>query len=178
MSRAVLLIDLQNDYYPGGAFPLWNTAATTAQIVAMVAAAQAAGDLIIHVQHIADPSAGLAPFFNAGTPGALIHEAVLAAAPEAAVVVKHYADSFVDTTLATLLQEHQIDSLLVAGMMTQNCVTHTAISPSAEGYDVAILTDCCTTVNELLHQIALHAVSTRMQLTDASTVYGIDPASV
>ena len=54
--------------------------------------------------------------------------------------------------------------LLVCGMMTQNCVTHTAISKSAEKYKVSILSDCCTTVNEMIHNIALHAVSTRVQL--------------
>ena len=36
--------------------------------------------------------------------------------------------------------------LLICGMMTQNGVTHTAISKAAEKYRVAILTDCCTTV--------------------------------
>jgi nicotinamidase-related amidase len=50
-------------------------------------------------------------------------------------------------------------------MMTQNCVTHTAISRSAERYGVTILADACTTVSELLHLIALHAVSTRTKLT-------------
>jgi len=55
-------------------------------------------------------------------------------------------------------------------MMTQNCVTHTAISRSAEKYKVSILTDCCTTVNEMLHLIALNAVSTRLALVKASDV--------
>ena len=53
-------------------------------------------------------------------------------------------------------------------MMTQNCVTHTAISKSAEKYKVSILMDCCTTVNEMLHKIALHAVSTRVPLVSAN----------
>jgi nicotinamidase-related amidase len=49
-------------------------------------------------------------------------------------------------------------------MMTQNCVTHTAISKAAEKYAVTVLTDCCTTVSEILHLIALHALSTRVKL--------------
>jgi nicotinamidase-related amidase len=61
-----------------------------------------------------------------------------------------------------------VDELLVCGMMTQNCVTHTAISKSAETYKVSILPDCCTTVNEMLHNIALHAVSTRVTLVPLS----------
>ncbi len=49
-------------------------------------------------------------------------------------------------------------------MMTQNGVTHTAISKAAEKHSVSILPDCCTTVSEILHNIALHAVSTRVKL--------------
>jgi nicotinamidase-related amidase len=63
-----------------------------------------------------------------------------------------------------------VEELLICGMMTQNCVTHTAISKSAEKYRVAILTDCCTTVNEMLQLIALHAVSTRVRLVESHAV--------
>jgi nicotinamidase-related amidase len=55
-------------------------------------------------------------------------------------------------------------------MMTQNCVTHTAISKAAEKYSVKILTDCCTTVNQMIHLIALNAVSTRIALVESSEV--------
>jgi nicotinamidase-related amidase len=61
-----------------------------------------------------------------------------------------------------------VTELLVCGMMTQNCVTHTAISKSADKYQVSILADCCTTVSEMLHNIALHAVSTRVTLVSAN----------
>jgi nicotinamidase-related amidase len=171
MRTALLLIDLQNDYYPDGSFPLWNTENTTNAIESAIAAATERGDLIVHVQHIADPSQGLAPFFNEGTPGEAIHPRILAAAPEAPVIIKHYADSFEQTGLKNLLTEHSVTRVRVCGMMTQNCVTHTAISKAAETYDTAILTDCCTTVSEMIHLIALHAVSTRMALTTATEEY-------
>ncbi|MGL5419627.1 MAG: cysteine hydrolase family protein [Plesiomonas shigelloides] len=167
---ALLIIDLQNDYFAAGAFPLWQAKETKDRIVAFMHKAQAAGVEIIHVQHIADPALGLAPFFNQGTPGAEIHPDVLAAAPDAPIVVKNFADSFVKTTLEHVLSERGVSRLWVAGMMTQNCVTHTAISRSAEKYDVAILPDLCTTVSEMLHLIALHAVSTRMALTPSATL--------
>ena len=61
-----------------------------------------------------------------------------------------------------------VNELLVCGMMTQNCVTHTAISKAAEKYDVFILVDCCTTVDEMIHNIALHALSTRVKLLPSS----------
>jgi nicotinamidase-related amidase len=164
MKKALLLIDLQNDYFPGGLFPLWNTVKTLAAVKNAVARAHAAGIVVIHIQHIADPEAGIAPFFNAGTEGARIHPEILLAAPDAPVVIKHFADSFFETNLETVLSEHGVGELLVCGMMTQNCVTHTAISKSAEKYGVSIVTDCCTTVSEPIHLIALHAVSTRVPL--------------
>jgi nicotinamidase-related amidase len=60
--------------------------------------------------------------------------------------------------------------LLSCGMMTQNGVTHTAMSKAAEKYRVAILTDCCTTVNAMLQPIALHAVSARVRLVESRAV--------
>ena len=105
---------------------------------------------------------GIAPFFNKGTNGAEIHPAILKAAPNAVVVVKEFADSFEQTTLEASLKELNIDTLIICGMMTQNCVTHTAISKQAENYKVSILADCTTTVDETIHNMALHAVSTRV----------------
>lgn len=165
MKQALLLIDLQNDYFPGGLFPLWNTDRTLSNILAAIAKAREAGILIVHIQHIANPQAGIAPFFNAGTDGANIHPDVLRAAPDAPIVTKEYADSFHHTNLEKVLSENVVEGLLVCGMMTQNCVTHTAISKAAEKYKVHILPDCCTTVSEPIHLIALHAVSTRVPFT-------------
>ncbi len=68
------------------------------------------------------------------------------------------------TTLDKTLSDIQVDELLICGMMTQNCVTHTAISKAAEKYKVSILTDCCTTIDEMIHNIALNAISTRIPL--------------
>lgn len=170
MSTALLLIDFQNDYFPGGLFPLWNTDAVLTNVEGLLARARAAGISVVHVQHVADPAGGLAPFFNAGTLGADIHPRVRAAAPDAAAVVKAFADSFHRTTLEQTLAGWGVTDLLVCGMMTQNCVTHTAISKAAEKYRVSILPDFCTTVSEVLHLIALHAVSTRVSLRPSSMI--------
>ncbi len=168
--RALIVIDLQNDYFPGGLFPLWNTEETLHNIVAAIGKARALGIPVIHVQHIANAAKGIAPFFNAGTPGVDIHPEILAAAPDAPVVVKEYADSFHGTTLEQVLSGPEVEELLVCGMMTQNCVTHTAISRSAEKYKVTVLSDCCTTVSQILHLIALNALSTRVALQPAAAV--------
>ena len=172
MKTALLVIDLQNDYFPGGKFPLWNTEATLNNIEKAILCAKAQGVEVIHIQHVANPAMGIAPFFNQESEGVKIHPRILAAAPQAPVVVKEYADAFVGTNLAPLLEQLGVDTLLVCGMMTQNCVTHTAISKAAEKYKVSILMDCCTTVSEMLHGIALHAVSTRVPLVTAQVALG------
>lgn len=164
MKTALLLIDVQNDYFPGWAFPLWNTAATLAVLRATAMQARASGDLVVHVRHLAAAGAGIAPFFNAGTQGSDIHPDMLAAAPDAPVVVKHYADAFQQTGLEALLSAHGITHLRLAGMMTQNCVTHTALSRAAEKYTVSVLADGCTTVSHMLHLIALNALAQRVNL--------------
>ena len=164
MSKVLLLIDLQNDYFPGGKFPLWNTDVVLKNILSAIEKATSRKVPVILIQHFANAAMGIAPFFNEGTVGAEIHPPILAAAPDATIVTKEFADSFVKTTLEETLTAVGATDLLVCGMMTQNCVTHTAISKSAEKYKVSILADCCTTVDEMIHNIALHALSTRVQL--------------
>jgi nicotinamidase-related amidase len=168
VKKALLVIDLQNDYFPGGKFPLWNTDAVLQNIEKAIQRATAGAVPVVLVQHVASREAGIAPFFNEGTPGADLHPRIRAAAPDAQVVVKHFADSFERTNLEEMLARFGATDLLLCGMMTQNCVTHTALSKAAEKYAVAILPDCCTTVSEILHQIALHAVSTRVKLVSST----------
>jgi len=165
MSKALLVIDVQNDYFEGGKLPLWNTEATLDNIVQAVRAAREQGVAVVLIQQLTDPA--VAPMFNAGTEGAEIHPALLAAAPGAPVVVKTQADSFYETTLEQVLSGLGTTSLLVCGMMTQNCVTHTAISRAADKYEVTVLADCCTTVSALIHQVALRALAIRVGVAPA-----------
>ncbi len=166
---ALIVIDPQNDYFPGGAFPLHGTEATLAKIEQAIGRAREKGIPVVLVQHVADPARGIAPFFNKGTPGVEIHPRIIAAASGAPVVVKHFADSFERTTLHETLQGLEVDSLILCGLMTQNCVTHTALSRTADQYrSVTVLKDACATVSEILHAIALHALSTRVGLASVT----------
>ena len=166
--KALLVIDIQNDYFPDGKFPLWNTEAVLENIERVIASATTQGVPVILVQHVVKQ--GLAPFFVEGSPGSAIHSKILSVAPDAPIVVKEYADSFEKTNLEETLRGRGVNELLVCGMMTQNCVTHTAISKAAEKYDVTVLPDCCTTVSEILHLLALHALSTRLKLVPSTDV--------
>jgi nicotinamidase-related amidase len=164
----LIVIDLQNDYFASGKYPLWNSETVLDNCVAAIERAQALGMPVILVQHVADSSKGISPFFNAGSTGVAIHPRILAAAPQAQVVVKQAADGFYQTTLQATLEELGSRKLLICGMMTQNCVTHTALSRAADSYEVAVLADCCTTVDQMLHAIALNALSIRVALPTAA----------
>lgn len=162
---ALIVIDVQNDYFPGGRYPLWNTAAVLDSTERAIHGANAAGVPVILIQHVA---AGASPFFSEGSEGVAIHPRIRAAAPQAPVVVKTQADSFIGTTLEATLQGLGIEELLVCGMMTQNCVTHTAISTSADKYKVSVLSDCCTTVDQMIHTFATSALAPRVRLLPAA----------
>lgn len=172
MSQAALIIiDLQNDYFPGGAFPLYHTEETLLAIETAIKKAQSQAMPIVLVQHVANPANGIAPFFNQDTEGVKLHPRICAAAPDAPIVIKHFADSFEETSLHETLQALHVDELILCGMMTQNCVTHTALSRQADAYQrVTVLTDASTTVSEILHLIALNALSRRVSLRPVASL--------
>lgn len=160
---ALIVIDPQIDYFEEGLFPLWNTQATLINILAAMNFAKNNGFPIVFIQHVANDFSGKGPFFNPNTKGVDIHSDIMACAPNAPIVVKHFADAFEQTDLQKTLDSLGIEKLILCGMMTQNCVTHTAISKSAEQYEVEIIGEACTTREELLHLIALNAISTRVR---------------
>lgn len=96
MNQALLLIDLQNDYFPGGACQLEGADAALANAAQLLAAARQNGTPVIHIRHISlRPGAG---FFLPGTRGVEIHQGVAPVAGEA-VIDKHFPNSFRDTPL-------------------------------------------------------------------------------
>jgi nicotinamidase-related amidase len=66
--RALVLIDIQNDYFPGGKWTLSGIESAADNAAKVLAAARAASVLVVHVRH-EFPSAD-APFFAPGSPGA------------------------------------------------------------------------------------------------------------
>lgn len=159
MARAFLVIDVQNDYFSGGALPLWQADETEARIVTAIGAARAKGDRIVLVRHLSTATTGL---FAAESPGSAIRPAILDAAGDAPVVTKRSPDAFQDTDLLDHLSG--TDELLVCGMMTQNCVVFTAMSRLADGVEVKVVGDLCTAPSEIVHRIALNALCSKTQV--------------
>lgn len=138
--RALIVIDLQNDYFPGGKWTLSRIDAAADNAVRILAAARAAGDLVVHVRH-ENPSAE-APFFTPGSEGAQIHPKVLPAAGEA-VVLKHYANSFRGTNLKDLLDRGDVKDVVILGAMSHMCVDAAARAANDFGYSVTVIHDAC-----------------------------------
>ena len=100
MKTALLLIDLQNDYFPGGAMELAGIIQAAARARAALDAFRQGRQPIFHLQHLA--LGENAPFFRPQTPGVEIHPS-LRPRPGEAVIQKHYPNGFRDTTLLASL---------------------------------------------------------------------------
>jgi nicotinamidase-related amidase len=166
MTRTLLVIDVQNEYFPGGALPLWQPEEAEARIVTAIGQARAAGDKVVLVQHVGKPDARL---FAEGGVGVAIRPAILAAAGDAPIVTKQFADAFQDTDLASHLAD--TDVLLISGMMTQNCVVFTALSRAADDLRLQVVGDLCTAPAEVVHMIALNALSSKGLVVSAKETW-------
>jgi nicotinamidase-related amidase len=166
MSRAVVVIDVQNEYFAGGALPLHQASEVEARLVEALAKARTAGDRIVLVRHVSRKETGL---FVAGGEGAVIRSSVKAVAADAPVTTKRFADAFQETDLADHLQD--VSELLICGMMTQNCVVFTAMSRAADGLAVKVIADLCAAPTEIVHQIALNALSSKMPVVNAADIW-------
>ncbi|MEE1923470.1 cysteine hydrolase family protein [Pseudomonas sp. 148P] len=140
--KALIIIDIQNDYFPGGKWTLANADAAADNAAKALAAARARGDLVIHVRH--EFESADAPFFAPGSEGAQIHPK-LAPQGDEAVVLKHKVNAFLDTPLQSLLEQRRISELTVVGSMSHMCIDAVVRAAADLGYAVSVLHDACAT---------------------------------
>ncbi|MCW2983403.1 MAG: Isochorismatase [Conexibacter sp.] len=140
MARALLIIDIQRDYFPGGALPLVGPEAAAANAGRLLGAFRDAGEPIVHLQHVWD--APEATFMRPGTDGVEIHDAV---APEAGETVLRKAapNGFVGTALERELRGHGVEEVVVAGMMSSMCVDATVRAAVDLGFTATVVHDAC-----------------------------------
>ncbi len=144
MTTALVLIDLQNDYFPGGTMELVGAESAVAQATRLLDAFRQRSLPIFHIQHIAKRSG--ATFFLPGTAGAEIHVSARPASGER-VVTKHFPNGFRETTLLADLRTSGVSNLVVAGMMTHMCVDTTVRAAADLGFQCALAHDACATRN-------------------------------
>ena len=138
MNTALLVIDIQNDYFPGGKFELEGPLEAAKQARKVIDAFRSGGRPVIHFRH--ESVRPGADFLLADTHGNQIHELVR---PEAGEIVypKHFPNALKETPLLSYLQQMGIESLVLVGMMTFMCVHGTARAASDLGFQCTVLHD-------------------------------------
>jgi nicotinamidase-related amidase len=139
MARALVVVDIQNDYFPGGANPLDGPEAAAEQARTLLDAFRASGEPVMHVRHVWDAPDAL--YLRPGTPGGEIHQAV-SPEPGEAVVDKAFPNAFLETSL----KDAGVNEIVVCGMMTCMCVDATVRAAVDLGYDVSVAHDACATM--------------------------------
>jgi nicotinamidase-related amidase len=139
---ALLVIDIQNDYFPGGAMELEGADAAGAKAAQALKSFRDKKLPVIHVRHLSVRPG--ATFFIPGTTGAEIHQGVKPGANET-VIEKNFPNSFRNTGLEAHLKGLGVKNLVVAGMMTHMCVDASVRQAADLGYKVTLLADACAT---------------------------------
>lgn len=142
MKTALLLIDIQNDYFPNGKMELDGSIQAAAAATRLLSAFRKEQWPIYHVQHISTQKG--ATFFLPDTLGAEIHHTVCPL-PSEPVIVKHFPNSFRETNLLNLLKADNVSTLLVCGMMSHMCVDATVRAAFDLGINCIVTHDACAT---------------------------------
>ena len=142
MSRALLVIDVQNEYFTG-ALPITHPAGHLEQILAAMDAAADRVPTIVVQHHFSDPAI---PMFQKGTPGWELHPE-LQSRPNDLRVEKTLPGSFTGTPLEDWLRERSIDTVTIAGYMTHMCCDTTARQAVHRGLTVEFLRDATGTLD-------------------------------
>jgi nicotinamidase-related amidase len=137
---ALILVDIQNDYFENGNWPVANMATASANAARLLEHARKSGQVVVHVHH--EIPSDNAPFFRPGTDGARIHASVAPQQGEA-VILKHHPNSFRETHLLTLLQDNKIRNVTICGAMSQMCIDATTRAAADFGFDVTVAEDAC-----------------------------------
>src|SRR5262245_61537860 len=142
--RAILVVDIQNEYFQSGKLPLIGIAEAAANAAKVIEAARSKGDEVIYIRH-ETPSAD-APIFTPGSSGVEINSAVRPAASEP-VILKHFPNAFRETELKQMLDAKGIKEVVIVGAMSHMCIDATSRAAADLGYNTVIVHDACATTN-------------------------------
>jgi len=154
MTTVLILIDIQNDYFPGGRCELENPIAAAGQARGLLDFFRRQGWLTVHIQHLSTPPDS--SFFLPDTDGVKIHASI---APETGetVIIKHFPNSFRETGLLELLKGLNCERLVICGMMTHMCVDATTRAAVDFGYPVLLAADACATKTLVFNELKVPA---------------------
>lgn len=140
MKTALVMIDIQNDYFPGGKMQLPGAKEALIKAEHLLDCARRSEMAVVHIRHISvsqDDS-----FFLDGTFGSEINGGVSPVKGET-IVIKHYPNSFRQTCLQEFLLSSGIGRIVFCGMMSQMCVDTTVRAAYDMGYECILIHDAC-----------------------------------
>ncbi|QBS43272.1 pyrazinamidase PncA [Nocardia sp. CS682] len=158
MTRALIIVDVQNDFCEGGSLAVAGGAAVAARISDLLAAARYTAVVATRDHHI-DPGDHFSaqpdyvdswpPHCRAGTPGADFHPNLNTSAVQQVFSKGEYSAAYSGfegtaedgTGLADWLRAHGIESVDIVGIATDHCVRATALDARIEGFDTRVLLD-------------------------------------
>ena len=142
MKTGLILVDIQNDYFPGGRMELSGVAEAGENAKKLLSFFREKRWPTFHVQHISAGSG--AAFFIPGTRGAEIH-ACVKPLPGDIVIRKHHVNSFRETRLRDELGKAGVDRVVIAGAMSHMCVDAATRAAFDLGFDCTVIHDACAT---------------------------------
>lgn len=140
MKNALILVDIQNDYFADGLWPVEDMDRVAQAAASVLAKARRTKQHVVNIRHEAVSTD--APFFRPATTGAEIHASVTPQQDEP-VILKHRPNSFYETDLHARLQEKGITHVTIVGAMTQMCIDATARAAKDLGYQVTVIAAAC-----------------------------------
>lgn len=162
MKKALIVIDVQDDYFEDGKYPLHKPQEALHQINRLEAYFKKTQQPIIYVQHI-NLMKG-ASFFEVNTSGVKLHHD-LNIGNKAIIVEKQYPNSFFKTNLLEILKNHAIEALVITGMMTHMCIDSTTRAAKEYGFNNLLIHDATATRD------LVSADGKKVLATDVQTAY-------
>ena len=142
MNTALILIDIQNDYFPGGKMELEGSEPASERAKDLLNFFRDNNLPLVHIQHVA--TRPTATFFLPNTDGVNHHTNVQPRAGET-IFQKHFPNAFRDTPLLDHLRAQNIERVVIAGMMTHMCVDATVRAATDFGFQCLTAQDACAT---------------------------------
>ena len=154
MTTALLLIDIQNDYFQGGQLELVGIDQAAQQAAGVLSLFREKGWNVFHVQHVR-ARATTGPF-TAGAHGVEIHASVQPM-PGEPVIQKHYANSFRETLLLQKLQEAAVERIVICGAMSHMCIDAATRAGADFGFECVVVHDACATRDLTFNDVTVPA---------------------
>lgn len=147
---ALIVVDIQNDYFPGGKWQLNAVDAAADNAARVIESARLRGDTVIHIRH--ETPAADALFFVPASHGAQLHSKARNQGDEL-VIVKHFMNPYRETLLREVLEQQGIQKVVVIGNMSHMCIDAVTRSSDDFGYATTVIHDACATHDLEFNQV-------------------------